>query len=242
MPVTPVPAATLVVVKDSPQGPLVLLQQRSTQARFVAGAWVFPGGKLDPGDHDPAWATRSHTLTDTDASAALGVDAGGLGYWIAAIRECFEEAGLLPVYGAGWLAPSTLNAWRGRLTDHQQTFAALCQSENLCLHTSAIHYLSHWITPEPSPIRYDTRFFITQAPEGQEPHHSLFEAVDTCWMTPEDALQRHRDGNFRLILPTLITLQQMSGQPNCRALIQHLITSVKTEYRGGRLPLGMQQY
>ncbi len=238
--VTPVPAATLVIVKDSPQGPLVLLQQRSAQARFVAGAWVFPGGKLEAADSDPAWALRSHTLTDADASNALGIESGGLAYWIAAIRESFEEAGLLPVFGPGWLAPSTLNAWRSRLTDHQQSFAELCRSEDLQLHTSAIHYLSHWVTPEPSPIRFDTRFFVMQAPEGQEPHHSLFEAVDTQWLTPEDALQRYRAGGFPLILPTFVTLQQMTGQSNCRTLIQHLLTSANTAYRAGQRPLGMQ--
>lgn len=240
MPVTPVPAATLVIIKDSAHGPLVLLQQRSEHARFVAGAWVFPGGKLEAGDSDPVWEQRSHSLNDATASAALGLEHGGLAYWIAAIRECFEEAGLLPVYGGGWLAPATLNAWRSQLTDQQQTFAGLCERENLRLHTSDIHYLSHWVTPDPSPIRFDTRFFIMQAPDGQEPHHSLFEAVDTRWISPEEALQLNREGRFPLILPTLVTLQQMTGHTNCRTLLQHLITCVKPAYRLGQRPLGMQ--
>lgn len=240
MSVTPVPAATLVIVKDSPQGPLVLLQQRSAQARFVAGAWVFPGGRVDQEDEFPLWAARSHTVTDADASATLGLSKGGLAYWIAAVRECFEEAGLLPLYGGGWLSPSTLNAWRTELKDHQQTFASLCERQNLVLNTSAIHYLSHWITPEPSPIRFDTRFFIMEAPYGQEPHHALFEAVDTRWISPEEALHLNRAGSLPLILPTLVTLQDMTGQSNCRTLIQHLVTSVQTRYRAGQRPLGMQ--
>lgn len=240
MTVIPQPAATLVIVKDSPQGPLVLMQQRSTQARFVGGAWVFPGGKVDIADSDPRWAQHCHRLTDNDASAQLGLSNGGLAYWIAAVRECFEEAGLLPVYGRGWLAPSDLNAWRQRMIDHTQSFTELCVGEGLILDTARIHYLSHWITPEPSPIRFDTRFFIMQAPEGQEPHHGLFEAVDTQWLTPETALQRHRQGQMTLILPTLITLQDMVGHTNCRTLIQHLVTSVKSRYGAGAKPLGMQ--
>lgn len=240
MSVTPIPAATLVIIKDSPKGPLVLLQQRSAQARFVAGAWVFPGGRVDADDHAPAWAARSNGLTDAEASHALGLPEGGLAYWIAAVRESFEEAGLLPVHGAGWLAPSTLNQWRTELKDHQQSFASLCERENLQLNTRAMHYLSHWTTPEPSPIRFDTRFFIMEAPPGQEPHHGLFEAVDTRWFSPEEALQQHWAGNLPLILPTLVTLQDMTGQSNCRTLIQHLVTSVKTRYHSGRRPLGMQ--
>lgn len=240
MSVTPVPAATLIIVKDTPQGPQVLLQQRSAQARFVAGAWVFPGGRVDTDDALPAWAKRSHTVTDAQASHALGLPAGGLAYWIAAVRECFEEAGLLPVYGAGWLSPAALNTWRQQLRDHTLTFAGLCERETLILDTSAMHYLSHWITPEPSPIRFDTRFFIMEAPPGQEPHHALFEAVDTRWITPEEALRLNRAGSLPLILPTLVTLQDMAGQSNCRTLIQHLITSVKTRYLTGQRPLGMQ--
>lgn len=240
MSVTPTPAATLVIVKDSADGPLVLLQQRSAQARFVAGAWVFPGGKLEQGDSDPRWAARSHTLDDASASQMMGVPGGGLAYWIAAIRESFEEAGLLPLFGGGWRSPATLNEWRAGLTDQRMSFQQLCETQDLTLHTSHIHYLSHWITPEFQPIRFDTRFFIMEAPDGQEPHHALFEAVDTRWMRPETALQRHREGDFPLILPTLITLQTMAGHANCHRLIAHLLQSPMMSARPGLQLPGLQ--
>ncbi|CBL44986.1 Hypothetical protein HDN1F_14030 [gamma proteobacterium HdN1] len=239
MAVTPQPAATLVVVRDTEYGPEVLLQQRSKDARFVGGAWVFPGGRVDSDDHLPAWEDRCG-ISDLEASARLGIKHGGLAYWVAAIRECFEEAGLIALLDTEPRAANTLNEWRHKLTQGQQSFAQLCANESLYLDAHGIQYLSHWITPEPLPMRFDTRFFITRAPVGQTPHHDMFEAINTEWIRPEQALERNREKKMVLILPTLITLQQMVGHPTCEILIEKMTSPTERQARAKRRPPGLQ--
>jgi 8-oxo-dGTP pyrophosphatase MutT (NUDIX family) len=233
MSVTPVPAATLILVRDTPEGPQVLLQQRSATSRFVAGAWVFPGGRLDADDHAPAW--ESHGLCPLSARRQLSLREGsGLAYWVAAVRESFEEAGVLLARRADRPdAPpadaDTLDAWRQSMMRGDMHFAALCQRERLILDLGKVAYVNHWITPANLPIRYDTRFFIARLPDGQQADHRHFEAVDTRWVSPDEALCRCEAGEFKLILPTLVSLQAMRGQIDCAGIIRALARPVPEE-------------
>jgi 8-oxo-dGTP pyrophosphatase MutT (NUDIX family) len=226
MSVTPVPAATLILVKDTPEGPRVLLQQRSATSRFVAGAWVFPGGRLDPDDHDPCW--DAHGRCAVAARRQLSLRQGsGLAYWVAAVRESFEEAGVLLAHRRGQphappADPDTLDIWREALNRGALSFADLCRREGLVLDLDQLAYVNHWITPANLPIRYDTRFFIARLPDGQDADHRHFEAVDTRWICPDDALRRCEAGDFKLILPTLVSLQAMRGQPDSERIIRAL--------------------
>ena len=220
-------AATIMLVRDaqSEAGPAleVCMLQRHLNSDFVGGAYVFPGGKVDDDDRTPAAEEACALRSDAEASDMLGVDSGGLAFWVAALRECFEEAGVLLAYRADGStgdhtvleAPDLdtrgrLAALRVALNAGDVRFLEACRDEGLRLATDRVHYFSHWITPEPAPKRYDTRFFVAALPPGQEPIHDDHETVDTVWVRPDEALARARAGEFDLIFPTMKNLEAIS--------------------------------
>ncbi len=193
------PAATLVVVRDGERGLEVLLVRRTKALEFGGGAHVFPGGAVDA--PDAALAERCAGLDDAAASRRLEIAAGGLAYWVCAIRECFEEAGLLYAYAGDELlrfdspvARADAPSLRRALNARETTFGALIDSLGVGLATDRLAYLSHWITQAGRPRRYDTRFFIAAAPEHQRPMHDAGETVAHEWVTPREALDRHARG------------------------------------------------
>jgi glyoxylase-like metal-dependent hydrolase (beta-lactamase superfamily II)/8-oxo-dGTP pyrophosphatase MutT (NUDIX family) len=206
-------SATIVVVRDGTSGIEVLLSRRAESADHTSGAWVFPGGILDSNDR----AARSACvgLDDAEASRRLGLDQGGLDFWIAAIRECFEESGLLFGYRAdGGLVDldgadaARLASWRGALHRRERTIAALCESENIRLAADRLVYLSHWLTPLGRAKRYDTRFFIGAVPAAQTALFDGTEMVEQLWLAPAEALARK--SSLKLLTPTQKTLELMS--------------------------------
>ena len=228
--VVPRPAATVIVVRDGPHptAPLeVLMLQRDHRVDFVGGAHVFPGGGVDPGDGGPGTERLCVGLGDEAASATLGVASAGLAYWVAAVRECFEESGLLfasradgrPISFADPGVAERLAAQRAALNARERSFLEVCESEGLVLAVGALHYFAHWITPEGSPRRYDTRFFVARAPEGQSPAHDVGEMVADLWVRPSDALERYRAGEMELILPTIENLQAIAQFPTAQELL-----------------------
>lgn len=225
MPVSPViiePAATLALLRDSASGPQVLMQQRSLDAAFVGGAWVFPGGKLDTSDKDDNWP-RLTDLEPDRANRLLGVNDGGLAYWVAALRETVEEAGLLLASRNGRPVDSELARTAQQfLREHPDRFADFCHRNELTLQTSSLRYLSRWITPEGLPKRYDTRFFMAQAPADQAPLPCNHEVANTLWVTPEEALERQHRKEWFLVLPTQVTLQQLCGYTDVAQILKRL--------------------
>ncbi|HZU78311.1 MAG TPA: hypothetical protein VE991_00235 [Acidimicrobiales bacterium] len=220
-------AATIMLVRDAagPEGPAleVCMLRRHINSDFVGGAYVFPGGKVDDDDdRSTAAGDASAGRDDAEASALLGVESGGLAFWVAALRECFEEAGVLLAYRAesapgGVLIEMSSPEARRRLATHRAelnagklTFLELLTGEGLHLAVDQVHYFSHWITPEGSPKRYDTRFFVAALPPGQVPVHDDYETVDTVWVRPADALARAAAGEFDLIFPTMKNLEAIS--------------------------------
>ena len=227
------------LVRDGPQGLEVLLQRRTLRAAFVAGAHVFPGGALDPADADgDALGPARGPLDDGTASRFLGVRDGGLAYWLAAIRECFEEAGLLlarhrdgrPLRLDGPDAAARFDAYRRAVHRGELSMAELCEAEQLVLATEELVYVSHWITPEGGPRRFDTRFFAARAPEGQEALHDDVEAIASAWMRPADALAAGRRGDVLLILPTLENLATLAAH----ATVDDLLTDLRARPAGPR--------
>ena len=201
-------AATLVVLRDGRDGLETLLSRRADGTDHTSGAWVFPGGIVDPGDR------RAHAVCagpdDADASRRLGIAEGGLDYWIAAIRECFEESGLLfAVDGSGAPldkdAAARLADWRNALHDGDRDIAALCTTQGIRLDVGRLLYLSHWLTPRGLAKRYDTRFFIAAAPPGQTAMFDGTEMVEQLWIAPADALARR--ATLKLLTPTQKTLE-----------------------------------
>jgi 8-oxo-dGTP pyrophosphatase MutT (NUDIX family) len=212
-------AATVLLVRDGARGVEVFMLRRNPESEFVGGAYVFPGGAVDEHDHHHALADHCVGITDSAASAVLGVEGGGLAFWVAAIRETFEECGLLLAYDrSGELvrfdAPDVVDRFadlRRRVDTTELTMADLCRLEGLTLACDTMHYLSHWITPVGPPRRYDTRFFVARAPDAQAGRHDDREAVDSVWIRPEEALERGQTGDLQIIMPTASNLEAIAG-------------------------------
>ncbi|MDX9698195.1 MAG: MBL fold metallo-hydrolase [Rhodocyclaceae bacterium] len=228
-PLTPRPAATLILTRDGTDGIEVLLMQRTQQADFIAGAYVFPGGAVDSADHCERLLPHCLGHDDASASQLLGIQCGGLAYAIAAIRECFEEAGLLLACNAGgdfvdMADDSTLQdyaALRRRLNSGELSLAELCWLRNLRLPLDRLAYFAHWITPPGATRRYDTRFYVACAPERQAPSHDDSEMIDHLWIRPGEALQRQKNGQFKLVYSTITILKALSGFANTTELMAH---------------------
>lgn len=211
-------AATVMLVRDASRGPEVFLLQRNPSNVFVGGAYVFPGGAVDPEDRDTGLEAFCAGLTDRDASAALGLEGGGLAFWVAAIRECFEECGILLAYDRDGRPlrfddPPVAERFaehRARVDQGDRLLADVCGAEGLTLATDRLGFVSRWITPEGPPRRYDTRFFVAPAPSGQVGTHDGREAVADVWMRPADAIARAAAGEIPLIEPTLANLDTIA--------------------------------
>ena len=228
------PAATVMLVRDAVEpehdggGLEVLMVRRNLQSDFVGGAYVFPGGAVDALDEGPEAEALCQGRTDPDASILLGLASGGLAYWVAALRETFEEAGLLlaerpggpPLLAGDPLEGARLAAGRAAVNAGSRSFLDLCRDERLRLAVGEVHYFAHWITPAGATRRYDTRFFVAAAPPGQEAGHDAGETIAETWITPRRALECHRGGAFDLILPTVRNLQAISRFANSTELLE----------------------
>ncbi len=223
----PRPAATLILVRDASAGMEVFMIRRTQAAAFMGGAHVFPGGGVDAGDASAELAAHCEGLDDAEASRLLGVERGGLAYWTAALRECFEEAGLLLAHDAEGSYADLNDAerlqvfaqWRESVRAGRATLADLCREHGLRLAAGRLAYYSHWITQPGRPRRYDTRFFVAEAPSAQTASHDNSETVDHLWIQPGEALARHQRGEIQLVFPTIKTLESIAGFDTAAALL-----------------------
>jgi glyoxylase-like metal-dependent hydrolase (beta-lactamase superfamily II)/8-oxo-dGTP pyrophosphatase MutT (NUDIX family) len=213
-------AASLMLLRDGGAGLEVLMLRRAERdGDLRSGACVFPGGVLEAADRAAhAWCLGPD---DASASARLGLPAGGLDYLIAAVRESFEEVGLLlacrPDGSALDLAPlaADLAPWRLRLHRGEHDIGALCRAFDLRLDLRGLHYFSHWLTPPGVPKRFDTRFFTALAPAGQAADADRGEAVELMWTAPAAALAPA--SGYKLLPVTRCTLQELQRQPDAAA-------------------------
>ena len=188
----PRPASTVTLIRDTERGPEVLMLKRNLSSAFVPGVHVFPGGTLDDADHAAELQALCDGPEDAVASRILSIEHGGLAYWIAAIRELFEEAGVLLARSSdGALLTLTepeagerFHAHRKRMESGEKPFNAVVADERLRLATDRLRYFGHWITPEGAVRRYDTRFFVAVAPEHQVVAHDNREAIAHEWVRP----------------------------------------------------------
>jgi 8-oxo-dGTP pyrophosphatase MutT (NUDIX family) len=221
-PAVPMPSATVTIVRDAPRGIEVLMMKRNLKSGFVPGMHVFPGGGLDDTDLSFKNNGLCNCFDDASASGVLGMSCDGLAYWVAAIREAFEESGLLLARNeAGEVVSLADPQIAQRFTEHRRrlnagtaAFPALLQAENLQLAADQLTYFAHWITPVGLPRRYDTRFFMAEAPVGQEPLQDERETIAAAWVSPGEALSRHRRGEFEMRTPTVRTLESFADYDN----------------------------
>lgn len=209
-------ASTIMLLRDGRAGIEVLMVRRHLKSDFVGGAYVFPGGAVDA--DDSSLETCCAGLDDRSASRALGIDEGGLAYWVAGIRECFEETSIMLACDPSRTLPGFngpgRNAWlaeqRRRLQEKKVRFADSVQEWGLKLATDRVHYWGHWVTPEEQLRRYDTRFFLASVPDGQDGIHDGNELTESAWVTPQAAIDRSRTGEWVVVLPTLYNLKMLS--------------------------------
>lgn len=217
-------SATVVVLRDGRDGPEALMLRRHGRSGFAARAWVFPGGVVDAADRS------------LDAARWTGIDPYALaprfgdppdvvlGYHVAAVRETFEEAGLLLTTAPVDPADDDAVAMRRALVDRQaggSEFASWLRGRGLVLDLGRLTYWSRWVTPAQEPKRYDTPFFLARAPLDQVAVHDAFEITDQRWIRPQAALDAHAAGNFPMIYPTIRNLEEMAAFGSVDALVAH---------------------
>jgi 8-oxo-dGTP pyrophosphatase MutT (NUDIX family) len=221
-------AATVILVRDGDHGVEVLLQERSSRSKSFGGMFVFPGGKVDLHDAHHRYEATYSGHTDEDASAILAVPRYGLAYWMGGIRECFEEAGILLAYDktgnivsfSDMDTKSRFAVHRAALNDGKCSLLEICEREELTLATDRLLYYSHWVTPISQPRRFDTRFFVCQAPPNQEPIIDNHEIVSQCWINPAEAIRRHQDEDFQIFFPTIKNLEGIMQYNDVAALLR----------------------
>ncbi|HJY77400.1 MAG TPA: hypothetical protein VKE95_12245 [Burkholderiales bacterium] len=228
-PVTPVPAATLVLLRHRSAGAFeVLLIRRHSASKFAAGDFVFPGGKIETSDGPDDGAAWCRKLDAADAARRLRVTSpsAALGHWVGVIRETFEEVGILLAYGADG---RPVRADGARYADYRcacqadhRAFWAMLRAERVTLATDALVYFAHWITPEVQPLRFDTRFFAAAMPEGQEAVADEREVTEVRWLAPREALDLNSRGQLSLRNPTVRNLELLDGAPTVAAALERL--------------------
>jgi 8-oxo-dGTP pyrophosphatase MutT (NUDIX family) len=220
-PVTPEDASTVILVREAGPGLEVYMTRRQESLMFLGGFHVFPGGKMDPADRSPESMARCKGLAPEAASARIeGVEqpAMAVGLMVAAIRELFEEAGvLLAEYedGTRLTRPSAelcarLSEYREKLQADRISLAQLLEAESLFCSIAHIHWFAHWITPATSPRRFSTYFFTARLPEGQKASPFASEIAEALWVRPEQAIANWREGRWKMIPPTIASLDTLA--------------------------------
>jgi 8-oxo-dGTP pyrophosphatase MutT (NUDIX family) len=212
--VQPLPAATVMLLRDSDDGMEVFMIVRHHKSDVHAGALVFPGGRVDAEDYDLA--------TDATVFPPLdGVDATMAAMRVAAVRETFEECGVLLARARGeeaLVSAARLRdieaAHRAAMARGERSFGAILAKENLILAPDTMVYFANWVTPERSARRFDTHFFLAAAPSDQVALHDGHEAVDSVWIAPATALERAGAGIYQVRFPTQMNLRKLGRHPS----------------------------
>lgn len=216
-PVVPVPtrpAATVVLLREGSGGSEVLLLRRARSSGFVPGAWVFPGGRVDTEDADPRLLQRVEGLDAGEAARRLHLPDAvppAIAYYMASVREAFEETGLWPGHGGPDPSSPVVGEAREGLLSGTLGFPEVLERLDLRIPGQALEYIAHWITPVVEPRRYDTRFFAAVVPGGMDALVDAREMTGAVWLSPSEALERNLAGELPMVFPTLHTLRALEG-------------------------------
>jgi 8-oxo-dGTP pyrophosphatase MutT (NUDIX family) len=214
----PKEAATVIVLRPGQShGFEVLLTRRPATMNFLGGMFCFPGGTVGDDDCSDAMLRCARGLTPPQARDIVGahlVPRKALGFWLAAIRELFEEVGILVASRANGqplaLGQAQLGRMHSALIEKALSFQALLENENLLCDTDRLHYFSHWQTPADVTTRFDTRFFLTVLPQDQTPLTTSREVAHSLWLTPDQALQLFTKSELPMIFPTFASLRTLA--------------------------------
>lgn len=210
-----IPAATVLLLRDEPRFE-VLMIERHADIAFAGGALVFPGGRIDPGDFNAAWA---------DHAAGLDPDSARAAAQIAAVRETFEETGILLAREAGAAQllggdrAFRLGARRKAVEQNDAAFLAIMQEERLVLACDQLRVFAHWIAPPGLHRRFDTLFFFCACPPGQEPQEDGDEATEALFLSPQDVIAARCDGTRKVIFPTIRNIELLARSASVAEVI-----------------------
>jgi 8-oxo-dGTP pyrophosphatase MutT (NUDIX family) len=220
---SPKSAATVILLRPEANGGFELFMiKRPDKMEFLGGIYAFPGGSVKKEDCGEALFRLCYGLSPTQARTVFGNELSpelSLGYWVAGIRELFEEVGvLLCVREGGRPVDMDQQALKERLAEKRQSliegsidFETLLESEGLYCSATSLRYLSHWLTPEEFPIRFDTRFYLGLLPPDQTPLPNSQEVAESLWITPDRALERCQQDNLPIIFPTFASLRNLAN-------------------------------
>lgn len=215
------PASTILLLRAGQSAIEVFMMVRHYQIEFASGALVFPGGSVDPSDRD---IVEDPALCEVAASS----DAAALQFRVAAIRETFEESGILlaRLRGSQDLiaasrASAIADAHRVALCEGKMSFREILATNELIPAVDRLAHYAHWITPEGQPKRFDTHFFLAKAPPEQVGAHDGRESTDSIWVSPQEALDGGKSGRFILPFPTTRNLIKLGKQPSVEAALDH---------------------
>lgn len=224
----PIPASTVLLIRPESNSVAedfsIFFVRRTAKSTFMPNAYVFPGGKVDGEDSNPSLLPFVTGMTPEQAAENLEdvPPEVAIGYYVAALRETFEEAGVLFATRANG-DPLSLeleedqdrfDGYRKTLHDGSLSLQKLAQDEGILFSLNPLVYWDHWVTPEVEDRRYSARFFMGRMPEGFSPVHDSYETTDSGWYSPSDILQRHQADRLTLAPPTLrilIELQELGS-------------------------------
>jgi 8-oxo-dGTP pyrophosphatase MutT (NUDIX family) len=245
MTVVPKKAATVILLRNKePGGFDVFLLKRHEKSSFMGGNYVYPGGRVDRDDGSLKIYSLSKGMTLEEAQKILGGTFSpeeSFAHWVAAIRELFEEAGVLLAYDQKGNLFQVRNQeerekllhYRKLLQEDKTNIYEIAQKEDFLFALDQLYYYAHWITPEAQSQRFDTRFFLTRYPPGQEASHDQKETTAGIWITPRKALEENLKGDVILSPPTLKTLEDLSRFKS----IEDIFHSLKSEEIQPILPI-----
>lgn len=220
----PVPSSTLILYRQTGEKYQIYMLRRSKKSRFMAGTWVFPGGMLEDSDLNMDLWLNNIDLTVQKINRRFGwgePTETTLGYLVAAVRETFEESGVLLADGRN-IEPEEMERFRSDYRDKTTSFEKLLRDRKLSLCLSAMSPWAHWITPEGMKKRYETRFLIAPLPSGSVCTPEPTETPEGIWIDPRSALMENSTGNLRLSPPAVVTLHQMLSFETIYSLEQEL--------------------
>ena len=239
------PAATIILVREAAESFEIFMLKRTSKASFASGMFVFPGGRVDSDDHLHKYDAHRHGPVDAQLQQQAALGDEWRGYWIAAIRETFEEAGLLLAYSGDKLISfddpevhDTFESYRGPLHKGELSLLDVCAKHDLKLAVDQVHFYNRFVTPLGRPRRFDTRFFIASAPESQRGKHDEKETVDSIWITPQEALTRNANQEFDLMNVTRMQLEMLAQLPDKAAVLEMAETREEFPVRRPVLPVG----
>ena len=241
MSVEPRIASAVMLLRDtaSEQGLEVFMVRRVIQSDFMPDVYVFPGGSVSKDDRAAELVEGVCRHVGPSAADPEGRTASGSGTRAAAIRELFEEAGILLAYRADRLLAISENevdyfdAYRKAFNNRQGSLVEMARAEHLVLATDLLDYFAHWITPEGMPKRFDTHFFLTTAPTEQQAAHDRLETSEGVWISPMEALARFERKEFPLVFATIYQLRELAMFGS----VKEALESTATKHVPTRIPV-----